>query len=146
MKPERLDLAPDETVLATANASFRGAASGSVRAGAALGASRARHESFITWRDQATALGFPTAGQDMRLVLTKQRLIVCRTSFWLSRPVGVAGSLPLSEVAEVAVVRQPFLTGVALAIKLKGIVEIEAVRGRRLRRLARLMQEAITKR
>ena len=146
MKLERLELAPDESVLATSNASFRGAAGGSVRAGAALGASRARHESFITWRDQASRLGFPTAGQDMRLVLTNQRLIVCRTSFWLTRPVGVAGSLPLADVAEVAIVRQPMLTGVALAIKHKGIVELEAVRGRRLRRLARLMQEAIASR
>jgi hypothetical protein len=143
---ERLDLAPDESVLATSNASFRGAAGGSLRVSSVLGSSRARHEAFLTWRDQVTAIGFPTSGQDMRIALTDQRLIVCRTSFWLSRPVGVAGSVPISDIAEVGIVRQPFLTGVALAIKHKGIVELEAVRGRRLRRLARLLQDAIAPR
>jgi hypothetical protein len=146
VKAERLDLAPDESLLAAANASFRGAAGGSLRASSVLGSSRARHELFLAWRDQVSAVGFPTAGEDMRIALTDQRLIVCQTSFWLSRPVGVAGSLPLDEVAEVAIVRQPMLTGVALAIKHKGIVELEAVRGRRLRRLARLIQDQIAKR
>ena len=146
MRPERLDLAPDESVLATSNASFRGAAGGSLRVTSVLGSSRARHELFLVWRDQASAIGFPTAGEDMQIALTDQRLIVCKSSFWLSRPVGVAGSLPLDQVAEVAIVRQPFLTGIALAIKHKGIVQLEAVRGRRLRRLAHLLQDEIASR
>ena len=76
----------------------------------------------------------------MRLVLTEQRLIVCQTSFWLNRPIGVAGALPVSEIAEVAVVRQGLLSTVAIAIKHRGIIELEALRGRPLRRLAHIIQ------
>jgi hypothetical protein len=135
-----LDLAPGETVLASTSASFRGAAAGSVRVSSALGSSRFRHDRFLAWREQASAIGFPTANAEMRLVLTDQRLIVCRTSFWLNRPNGVAGSLPLADIAEVAIVRQGWLTTIAIAIKHRGIVELEALRGRPLRRVARLIQ------
>jgi hypothetical protein len=144
VRVELLELEPGEVLMSTTGASFRGAAATSARSTVALGSNRMRQEAFIAWRDTVAPLGFPTAGPEMRLCVTNRRFIVCRTSFWMNRPTGVAGSLPLSEIAEVAYVRHGWLAGLAIAVKHRGIVELESLRGRRLRRFANTLQDALS--
>ena len=146
MRPERLGVEPDERVIATARASFRGAAAASARATAAMGSERTRQKSFEAWVKSAQSGGFPTAGPEMTLCLTDRRLIVCRQTFWMSRPAGAAGSIDLDRFIEVAIVRHGLVTSIALAIESVGLVEVEAFRGGPLRRLARALRAAIAER
>ena len=146
MRPERLGVEPDERVIATAKASFRGAAAAGARAMVAMGSARARQKSFEEWVKSAQSGGFPTGGPEMTLCLTDRRLIVCRHTFWMNRPAGAAGSIDLDRFAEVAIVRHGLLTSIALAIESVGLVEVEAFRGRPLRRLARALRAAIAER
>jgi hypothetical protein len=141
-----LGLEAGEQLLAKASASFSGAATSSVRATFAFGSARHRNADFAEWRAAAGAIGFPTAGPEMVLCLTNRRLIVCRTSFWLNRPAGIAGSLPLSDIADLAIVRHGLITGLAFAITHRGLVQVEALRGRQLRRFATAVEKAIAER
>ena len=143
MHPERLGVEPDERVLATAKASFRGASGATARSTLALGSARSRQKDFEAWAQGARAASFPTAGPEMTLCLTDRRLIVCRHTFWLNRPNGAAGSLDLGQFADVAIVHHGLLTSIAFAIEAKGLVEVEAYRGRPLRRLARALKAEI---
>jgi hypothetical protein len=79
----------------------------------------------------------------MWLGLTESRIIVWGTTFMLSRPGAVKGAVPITEVAEVATTRHGLVTGVAVAMKTGQFVEVEAMRGRRLRRFADLLREAV---
>jgi hypothetical protein len=146
VQPERLGAEPDERVIATAKASFRGAAAATARATVAMGSERTRQKAFEVWVKSAQSGGFPTAGPEMTLCLTDRRLIVCRQTFWMNRPAGPAGSVDLDRFVEVAIVRHGLLTSIALAVEAVGIVEVEAFRGGPLRRLARALRAAIAER
>jgi len=136
-------LEPDERLISRAPASFRGAAAASVRSTFALGSARARRQAHDAWVRQAEAVGFPAAGPEMWLGLTESRLIVWNTTFMLSRPGVVKGDIPLKDVAEVATARHGLVTGLAVALTTGHYIEVEAMRGRRLRRFADALQEAL---
>ena len=137
-------LEPYETLISRAPASFRGATAASVRSTFALGSARARHQAHYAWCDHATSIGFPAAGPEMWLGLTESRIIVWNTTFMLSRPGAVKGVVPLTNVAEVATTRHGLVTGLAVALTNGQFIEVEAMRGRRLRNFATALQEAIT--
>jgi len=79
----------------------------------------------------------------MVLGVTNARLVVWATTFWLNRPGPIAGNVSLTEVADVATARHGIVTGLAVALKNGQIVEVEAMRGRRLRRLADVLRTAL---
>jgi len=136
-------LEPDERVLVRAPASFRGAAAASLRSTFALGSARARRQAHYAWSSHAESIGFPAAGPEMWLGLTESRIIVWGTTFMLSRPGAVKGVVPITEVAEVATTRHGLVTGVAVAMRTGQFIEVEAMRGRRLRQFADLLREAL---
>ena len=136
-------LEPDEHLIARAPASFRGAAAASIRSTFALGSARARRQAHDAWAMQAEAIGFPAAGPEMWLGLTESRLIVWSTTFMLSRPGEVKGVVPLEDVAQVAITRHGLVTGLAVALTTGQFVEVEAMRGRRLRRFAAAVRETL---
>ena len=140
MEPQGPGLDPGERLLARAPVSFRGATAASARSTFALAAARRRMNAYHAWREHAEALGFTTAGPEMVLGVTDSRLVVWSTTFWLSRPGTIAGKVPLSRVADVATTRHGVVTGLALVLTSGEIVEVEAMRGRRLRRLADALQ------
>jgi hypothetical protein len=129
-------LEPDERLLALAPASFRGAAATSIRATFALGSARKRLDTYYAWQQPASIAGFTTTGPEMVLGLTDRGLVVWSTSFWFGSPREITARIPLSSVHDAAAVHHGVVTGFALAFKNGAIVEVEAVRGRRLRRLA----------
>jgi hypothetical protein len=134
---------PGERLIARAPASFRGAAAVSIRSTFAMGSSRARRQAHDAWCMHAESVGFPAAGPEMWLGLTDSRIIVWNTTFMLSRPGTVKGVVPLSDVAEVATARHGLVTGLAVALTSGQFIEVEALRGRRLRRLAAEIREAL---
>ena len=136
-------LEPEERLLAHAPASFRGATAASVRSTFALGAARKRLNSYYDWREYADAAGFTTTGPDMVVGVTDRRLVVWDTTFWLSRPGAIVGRVPLPKIGAVATARHGAVTGRALAFTSGAIVEIEALRGRRLRHLAEAIRGAM---
>ena len=136
-------LEPDERLISRTPASFRGATAASIRSTFALGSARARRQAHYAWVRQAEAVGFPAAGPEMWLGLTESRLIVWRTTFMLSRPGPVEGVVPLVDVAEVATARHGLVTGLAVALTSGHFIEVEAMRGRRLRRFADALREAV---
>lgn len=79
----------------------------------------------------------------MVLGVTDARLVVWSTTFWLSRPGTIAAKVPLADVADVAAARHGIVTGLAVVLKNGEIVEVEAMRGRRLRRLADVLHAAL---
>ena len=133
-------LEPGDDLLARAPASFRGATVTSISSTFALGSARKRLEAYNGWAQQAGAAGFRTEGPEMVLGLTQARLIVWKTTFWMNRPHVVVGDVSLEKVHDVAAVRHGMVTGLAIAFKTGEIVEVEAMRGRRLRHLAEQMQ------
>jgi hypothetical protein len=135
---------PEERVLVRAPASFRGATITSISSTFALGSARKRLETYNAWRMQADVAGFKTSGPEMVLGLTEHRLVVWKTTFWLSRLANIVGEIPLDKVHDVAVVRHGLVTSMAIAFKDGQIVEVEAMRGRRLRHLANTMRTALS--
>ena len=136
-------LEPDERLLAHAPASFRGATFASAASTFALGAARKRMDAYHWWRQAADATGFTTVGPDMVVGVTDRRVVVWGTSFWLSRPGKIVGRIPLSKIGDVATARHGIVTGLALALSTGEIVEVEAMRGRGLRRRAAALREAL---
>jgi hypothetical protein len=135
---------PHERVLVRAPASFRNAAITSISSTFALGSARKRLEAYKAWRMQADVAGLKTSGPEMVLGLTEQRLVVWKTTFWLSRLANIVGEVPLDKVHDVAVVRHGLVTSMAIAFKDGQIVEVEAMRGRRLRHLASEMRALLS--
>ena len=137
------ELEPGERVLVRAPASFRGATAASVRSTFAMGSARQRNQAFYAWLMQAEAAGFPTTGPEMWLGLTEVRLIVWGTTFVLSRPSKIKGAIPIAQVADVAIARHGVATGLAIALSSGQYVEVEAMRGRRLRRFGETLRTMI---
>ena len=136
-------LEPDERLISRAPASFRGATAASIRSTFAVGSARARRQAHYAWCAHAESIGFPAASAEMWLGLTESRLIVWNTTFMLNRPGAVKGAVPLTDVAEVATARHGLVTGLAVALTTGQFIEVEAMRGRRLRRFATALREAI---
>jgi hypothetical protein len=129
-------LEPDERLIARAPASFRGAAAASVRSTFAIGSGRRRNDSYFTWRELADLTGFTTTGPEMVLGVTDRGLVVWNTSFWFGAPRVVTGRIPFAHIHDVATVHHGIVTGFAIAFTSGAVVEVEAIRGRRLRRIA----------
>ncbi len=136
-------LEPGERLRATASVSFRAGVTTMTTKNVVKGSSvRARYDRFEVWQQAAEAVGFPTAGPDMIVGITDTRLLVWGKSPFLGRVTGLAGAMPLHRIAQVSAVRHGFLTGLALVVG-GTIVELEAMRGRRLRRIAHEVQTAL---
>jgi hypothetical protein len=134
-----------EQLRAAARASFRGSTATSGRGAVAPGGARARAQAFDAWANAAEAAGFPTAGPDMVLGVTDTRLVVWRTSMLRGRPIEITNAMPLHRIAQVSAVRHGIVVGVAFVVG-GAIIEVEAVRGGPLRRLAREVEAAIAER
>ena len=145
MTREGFELEPGETLLAVTNASFRGAASASLRSTFALGSARMRQKSYEDWRHAVELCGFPTAGPEMIMGLTDRRVVVCRTTFLGGRPSRFVGAIPLDRIAEIATVRHGLVTGLAFALRNGQVIEVEAMRARRLRRFATLLADKLAR-
>jgi hypothetical protein len=130
---ELIDLEPGEEVLAVAHASFRGAAAASARSTFALGSGRMRMRAFDDWHDAAIASGFPLVPPDMVVAATERRVLFGKPTFWGRSPSRYWSAVEFDRIAEIAIVRHGFVTGVAFGFTHGSIVEIEALRGRRLR-------------
>jgi hypothetical protein len=102
-----------------------------------------RQRAYEDWRHAVELAGFHTAGPEMVLGVTDRRIIVCRTTFFLSRPTSIEGSVELSKLADVAARRHGIVTGLAFALTNGQVVEVEAMRGARLRRFARVVRDAL---
>lgn len=135
-------LEPDEEVIERAHASFRGATAASVRSTFAMHAARRRVGAYHAWREQTEMAGLSTTGPEMIIGVTDKRLVVWSTTFFLNRPSKLVGHVPHSKVAEVATARHGIVTGLALVLHNGQIVEVEALRGRPLRRLASALRAA----
>lgn len=146
MPAPELELEPGEEVLATTHVSFRGAAGASTRATFALGSARMRHRVYEDWRYAVELAGFPTAGPEMVLAVTQQRLLVCKTTFWVGRIAQIEGAVPLAQVADIGVVRRGIVVVLTFALTNGQIVEVEAMRGRQLTRFANAARAAIPRR
>lgn len=146
MARELEGLETGEHVVASTRASFRGAAMASSQAMFALGSGRARQKAYQAWRVDVEALGFPTAGPEMAILLTETRLLICRITFWLGRPTTIEGSIPLARVAGVGTGRHGLVTVLTVALTNGQIVDFEAMRGGPLRRFATALGEALPRR
>ena len=146
MPRELLELEPDEKVLVVTRASFRGAAAASMRATFSLGSGRMRMKSFDVWHDAAIASGFPPVPPEMFVAATDRRILFGKPTFWGTAPSGYWSALGYDHIAQTVWVRHGFVTGVAFGMAHGSIVEIEAVRGRKLRRLVTVIQEQIASR
>jgi hypothetical protein len=135
-----------EYVRAVAHASFRGACAASVRTTFSFAASRNRLQAFDAWLVAARAAGFAPEDPEMVLGVTEDRLVAWRTSFFLGRPTDETASLPLGRLSGVSVARHGLVTGVAFVVENGAIFEVEALRGRKLRRLADEIRATIAER
>jgi hypothetical protein len=129
-------LEPDEQLLARAPVSFRGAAATSLRSTFALASARKRLVSYYAWQEPAAVAGFTTTGPEMVLGITDRGLLVWSTSFWFGSPRAVTARIPFTAIHDAATAHHGIVTGFALAFTNGAIVEVEAIRGRRLRRVA----------
>jgi hypothetical protein len=123
--------------------SFRGAAATSARTTFALGSARKRLDSYYEWQSLAEVSGFSTAGPEMVLGLTERDLVVWSTSFWFGAPRALTARIPLSSIHEAVTAQHGVVTGFAIAFTNGAIVEVEAIRGRRLRHLAAALRRQL---
>jgi hypothetical protein len=144
-RSQLIELEPGEELLAVARASFRGAAATSVRATFALGSGRTRLRAFDVWHDAAIASGFPFVPPDMVVAATPQRVLFGKPTFWGRTPSRYSGAVDLGQLAQIVAVSHGLVTGVAFAFTDGGIVEIEAMRGRRLRQLVQVVDELLAR-
>ena len=140
---EPVELDEGEEILAVARASFRGAAATSTRATFALGAARVRLRAFHDWHDAAIASGFPHVPPDMFVAVTPQRVLFGKPTFWGRPPAHYTSAVELGKIAQVAAVRHGIVTGVAFGLTHGAIVEVEAIRARRLRRVVDVITDLL---
>ena len=138
-----VELESGEELLAVARASFRGAAAVSVRSTFAMGSGRMRLRAFDVWHDAAVASGFPLVPPDMVVAATDRRVLFGKPTFWGGPPARWSGGVELRQLAQVVAVGHGLVTGVAFAFTDGAIVEIEAMRGRRLRRLVQVVDDLL---
>ena len=136
---ELLDLEPGEEILVAARASFRGAAAVTTRATFALGSGRMRLRAYHEWQDAANASGFGPVPPDMIIAVSDRRILFGKPTFWGRMPPGFWSAIYHDDVAKIVAVQHGLVTGVAFGLTSGGVVEIEAMRGARLRRLVRIV-------
>jgi hypothetical protein len=140
---EPLELEPGESVLVVARASFRGAAAVTTRATFALGPGRMRTRAFHDWHDAARASGLPPVTPDMVVAATDRRVLFGRPTFWGRCPDRYSGAVAFERISQIVAVRHGIVTGVAFAFTDGAVVEIEAIRSRRLRRLVEVVDDRL---
>ncbi len=143
MRSPSFELEPDEAIYGTVPASFRGATIVSTRSMFALGSARVRQRAYEDWRHAVETVGFPTAGPEMVLAVTNRRVVALRTTFFANRPASVTGSIELARIGDVATARHGMVTILAFALVNGQVVEVEAMRGARLRRFAEHVRSAL---
>jgi hypothetical protein len=141
-----LELRDGEELRAHVQVSFRGAATTSTRATFALGSARMRNKVYLAWESAVEQAGFPTAGPEMVLALTNERLIACRTTFWAGRPGDVNGEMDVAKIHAVATARHGLVTSLAFALTNGQVIELEAMRGGAIRRFADAVQAVLDER
>jgi hypothetical protein len=105
-----------------------------------------RQRAYEEWRHAVEAAGFPTAGPEMFLAVTNRRILAYRTTFVTGRPSTIEGGIELERIFDVAATRHGLVTSVAFALVNGHIVEVEAMRGARLRRFAQAVRDALGRR
>ena len=143
MKNPSFELDPNEELIASVPAGFRGAAAASTRSMFALGSARMRQRIYEDWRHAVEKAGFPTAGPEMVIAVTNQRVVVFHTTFFANRPAAIGGSIELARIGDVATSRHGIVTSLAFALTNGQIIEVEAMRGARLRRFAEHVRHAL---
>ncbi len=137
---ELIELESGEEILELARASFRGAAATSTRATFALGSGRMRMRAYTEWHDAAVSAGFPPAPPDMVVLVSDQRVLFGKPTFWGRPPARYWSAIDLGEIAQIVATAHGIVTGVAFALTSGTVVEIEALRGRKLRRFAETVE------
>ncbi len=137
---ELIELGPGEEMLVVARASFRGAAATSTRATFALGSGRMRMRAYAEWHDAVTQTGFPSVPPDMIAALSDHRVLFGKPTFWGHPPTAYWSALGFGDIAQIVATRHGIVTGVAFALTSGAVVEIEALRGRKLRRFAEAVE------
>ncbi len=103
-----------------------------------------RMRAFHEWHDAAIASGFPHVPPDMILGATRLRVLVRQAhASGVGRPQQFSSAVDLSAIAQVAVTRHGFITGVAFGMTHGAIVEVEALRGRGLRHLVEVVTDLL---
>jgi hypothetical protein len=95
-----------------------------------------QRRAYAHWARRAAAAGFPIAGPEMILGVTKERLIVWRPRLFGTRPKRFAGALSLSRIDSASVHRKLFASALTLLFDNGAIVGVEATRTSRLRQFA----------
>lgn len=129
-----IELEPGEEIVMHVHAAFRGGAAASARGTFSLGSARYRNAQHAAWLEHATAAGFPAAPADMIVAVTDRRLLIGRPNFWGGKPAHYVDDFPLPRIAKAITVRHGLVTSAAFALTNGHIVEIESMRGGRLRR------------
>jgi hypothetical protein len=142
---ELIEHEPGEELLAVARASFRGAAATSTRATFALGSDRMRMRAYTVWHDAATASGFPSVPPDMVVVASDRRVLFGKPTFWGRMPDKFWAAIAYADIAQIVATPHGIVTGVAFATTSGAVVEIEALRGRKLRRFAQVVEAHISR-
>jgi hypothetical protein len=133
--PALLELEPDEELLAVSHASFRGATAATFRSTFALGSGRMRMKAYDAWHDAAISAGFPSAPPEMIVAVTDRRILFGKPTFWGRAPSAYRSALGFDQIAQVVWVRHGLVTGVAFAMRHGAIIELEALRGGKLRHM-----------
>jgi hypothetical protein len=127
-------LEADEELVDRMTVAFRGSLAASTR-GLALASSRSRLKQFHVWEEVAHSAGFPTDRPEMVIGVTARRLVLWKPSFWFGRPHDLVGDVPIKRLINAEVYRQGLAHVLALGFTNGMLVEVEAMRGRRLRHL-----------
>ncbi len=121
---------------------FRGALAANMRSlGLIMG--RSRRKAFGAWAEQANRVGFPALTPEMTLGVTERRVVVWRPSFWFGRPAQLIGTVPFHHLAQVEVYRSGLASALVFVFKSGEMIEVEAMRTRRLRRMRDAVRERI---
>ena len=137
---ELIELEPGEETLVIARASFRGAAATSTRATFALGSGRMRMRAYGEWHDAVTSAGFPSVPADMVVAASDRRVLFGKPTFWGRPPTQYWSALDLYNISQIVATSHGIVTGVAFALTTGSVVEIEALRGRKLRLFAETVE------
>jgi hypothetical protein len=121
---------------------FRGALAANMRSlGLILG--RSRRKAFGAWAQHADQVGFPAITPEMTLGVTERRVVIWRPSFWFGRPVQLVGTVPFHHLAQVEVYRSGLASALVFVFKSGEMIEVEAMRAGRLRRVRDAVRERI---
>ncbi len=80
----------------------------------------------------------------MIVAATDRRVLFGKPTFWGRVPTHYRSALDLGDIAQIVATRHGIVTGVAFALRHGPIVEIEAIRGRQLRRFAETVERHLS--